>query len=30
MAVYHILVVHFPVALWFTAYLFILFRTFTD
>jgi len=30
MAVYHILVVHFPVALWLTAYLFILFRTFSD
>lgn len=30
MAVYHILVVHFPVALWLTAYLFILIRTFSD
>ncbi len=27
--VYHILVVHFPIALWLTAYLFILFRTFS-
>lgn len=30
MAVYHILVVHFPVALWLTAYLFIFYRTFSD
>ncbi len=30
MAVYHILVVHFPVALWLTAYLFIFFRTFSN
>jgi len=30
MAVYHILVTHFPVALWLTAYLFIFFRTFSD
>jgi len=29
-AVYHILVVHFPIALWLTAYLFILIRTFSD
>ncbi len=28
--VYHILVAHFPVALWVTAYLFILIRTFSD
>lgn len=28
--VYHILVVHFPVALWLTAYLFIALRTFSD
>tara|TARA_R110002096_G_scaffold22170_1_gene71455 strand:- start:11976 stop:12731 length:756 start_codon:yes stop_codon:yes gene_type:complete len=28
--VYHILVAHFPVALWITAYLFILIRTFSD
>jgi len=28
--VYHILVAHFPVALWMTAYLFILIRTFSD
>lgn len=28
--VYHILVVHFPIALWLTAYLFILIRTFSD
>ncbi len=27
---YHILVVHFPVALWMVAYLFILFRTFSN
>lgn len=27
---YHILVVHFPVALWLVAYLFILFRTFSS
>lgn len=27
---YHILVVHFPVALWLVSYLFILFRTFSD
>jgi len=27
---YHILVVHFPVALWMIAYLFILFRTFSN
>jgi len=30
MAVYHILVTHFPVALWLTAYLFIFFRTFSN
>jgi len=30
MAVYHVLVVHFPVALWLTAYWFILLRTFSD
>ena len=30
MAVYHILVVHFPIALWMTAYLFIFLRTFSD
>tara|TARA_R110002096_G_scaffold405512_1_gene603578 strand:- start:351 stop:1106 length:756 start_codon:yes stop_codon:yes gene_type:complete len=29
-SVYHILVAHFPVALWITAYLFILIRTFSD
>jgi uncharacterized membrane protein len=28
--VYHILVVHFPIALWLTAYLFILIRTFSN
>ena len=28
--VYHILVVHFPIALWLTAYLFIAIRTFSD
>jgi len=28
--VYHILVAHFPVALWMSAYLFILIRTFSD
>ena len=28
--VYHILVAHFPVGLWVTAYLFILIRTFSD
>ena len=27
---YHILVVHFPIALWLVAYLFILFRTFSN
>jgi uncharacterized membrane protein len=27
---YHILVVHFPIALWLVAYLFIFFRTFSD
>lgn len=30
MAVYHILIVHFPIALWMTAYLFIFLRTFSD
>ncbi|NOZ33346.1 MAG: hypothetical protein GXP01_09850 [Alphaproteobacteria bacterium] len=30
MAVYHILVAHFPIALWLTAYLFIALRTFSD
>ncbi|MCF6326822.1 MAG: hypothetical protein L3J21_05970 [Devosiaceae bacterium] len=30
MAVYHILVSHFPIALWLTAYLFIALRTFSD
>jgi predicted membrane protein DUF2231 len=30
MAVYHVLVVHFPIALWMTAYLFIALRTFSD
>lgn len=30
MAVYHVLIVHFPVALWLTAYLFILYRTFSE
>lgn len=30
MAALHILVVHFPVALWLTAYLFIALRTFSD
>jgi len=29
-SVYHILVAHFPVGLWVTAYLFILIRTFSD
>ncbi len=29
-SVYHILVAHFPVALWMSAYLFILIRTFSD
>jgi len=30
MAVYHVLIVHFPIALWMTAYLFIALRTFSD
>lgn len=30
MAVYHVLAVHFPIALWMTAYLFIFLRTFSD
>jgi len=30
MAVYHILLVHFPIALWLIAYLFIFMRTFSD
>ncbi len=30
MAVYHVLVTHFPIALWLTAYLFIFLRTFSD
>jgi len=30
MAVYHILLVHFPIALWLIAYLFIVLRTFSD
>jgi predicted membrane protein DUF2231 len=30
MAVYHILLVHFPIALWMIAYLFIFLRTFSD
>jgi len=29
-ATYHVLVVHFPIALWMTAYLFIFLRTFSD
>ena len=30
MAVYHVLVVHFPIALWMTAYFFIFLRTFSN
>jgi len=30
MAVYHVLLVHFPIALWMIAYLFVLLRTFSD